>query len=316
MQLEDAPAVAELHNAAFEVDGGYRITPGEVRTDMELTGADLAHNTLVAVEGDGSLAAVAWCQMPDGASTEQRLNFHWNMVAPNWRDRGLGAFVLEWCEARGKGLLTEGAVTIPAVFKASAYDWQRGRLDLFASHGYQRVRYFTEMLRDLREPLETTAPPQGIEIRPWSEALAADAMDVHNDAFRDHWGSQPMTAERWSAFRDEFFLPEASFVAYDATGPVGLVLSSKYPHDFEDRGRTESWVEDLGTARRVRGRGIGTALLLAAMDTFRADGMEYACLGVDSASPTGADRLYARAGFVPEKVGISLMKAVDRTGSD
>ncbi len=47
-----------------------------------------------------------------------------------------------------------------------------------------------------------------------------------------------------------------------------------------------------------------------ALRAFRDDGLEYACLGVDSESPTGANRLYERLGFAPEKRMITFRKSV------
>ena len=44
---------------------------------------------------------------------------------------------------------------------------------------------------------------------------------------------------------------------------------------------------------------------------FREDGMEYACLGVDSENPTGANRIYERLGFVPEKRTMAFRKPTE-----
>jgi ribosomal protein S18 acetylase RimI-like enzyme len=41
------------------------------------------------------------------------------------------------------------------------------------------------------------------------------------------------------------------------------------------------------------------------------DGLEFACLGVDSENSTGANRLYERLGFAPEKRRITFKKSVD-----
>jgi hypothetical protein len=45
-----------------------------------------------------------------------------------------------------------------------------------------------------------------------------------------------------------------------------------------------------------------------ALLAFRDDGMDFACLGVDAESPTGANRLYERLGFVPEKRWMAFRK--------
>jgi ribosomal protein S18 acetylase RimI-like enzyme len=100
-------------------------------------------------------------------------------------------------------------------------------------------------------------------------------------------------------------------VVYDGGTPVAYVQCSRYPHDWEDRGRTEAWIEGIGTIASYRGRGIASALITMAMLAFRTDGMEYAILGVDSENPTGANRIYERLGFVPERRMVSFRKPVD-----
>ena len=49
--------------------------------------------------------------------------------------------------------------------------------------------------------------------------------------------------------------------------------------------------------RGWRGRGLAPALLTAAMASFRADGMQYAELDVDTENPSGAHGLYASLGY-------------------
>ncbi|MCB0073676.1 MAG: GNAT family N-acetyltransferase [Caldilineaceae bacterium] len=56
-------------------------------------------------------------------------------------------------------------------------------------------------------------------------------------------------------------------------------------------------VENVGVRRTWRKRGIGLAMLNHALGEFWRRGIHNADLSVDAASPTGAPRLYARAGF-------------------
>jgi ribosomal protein S18 acetylase RimI-like enzyme len=56
-------------------------------------------------------------------------------------------------------------------------------------------------------------------------------------------------------------------------------------------------VDILGVRRGWRRRGIGLALLGAAFTEFHRRGIPRAELGVDSENPTGATRLYERAGM-------------------
>jgi ribosomal protein S18 acetylase RimI-like enzyme len=57
------------------------------------------------------------------------------------------------------------------------------------------------------------------------------------------------------------------------------------------------WVGSLGVRRPWRKQGLGEALLLHSFGEFHKRGQNVIGLGVDAASPTGATRLYQRAGM-------------------
>jgi ribosomal protein S18 acetylase RimI-like enzyme len=195
------------------------------------------------------------------------------------------------------------------VIRVSAYDTQADRIALFERFGYSPARYFVEMLRSLSEPLPPAALAGDLEIRPWSDDVDEPARLAHNEAFADHWGSQPVTRHAWEEWHDEFFVRDASFVAVAGSRVVGYLSAAVYPHDFESRGRTEGWIEGLGVVRRYRRRGVASALLVAAMEAFRRRDLEHAVIGVDAENPTGAFGLYRRLGFVEEKRSITFLKA-------
>jgi ribosomal protein S18 acetylase RimI-like enzyme len=67
------------------------------------------------------------------------------------------------------------------------------------------------------------------------------------------------------------------------------------PRASEEEGA--GWIEDLAVLGPWRKRGVGLALLLHALGALHGRGMRAALLGVDADSPTGAARLYERAGM-------------------
>jgi mycothiol synthase len=86
------------------------------------------------------------------------------------------------------------------------------------------------------------------------------------------------------------FDPSLWFLAFDGDQLAGVVIGFV-------RGAETGWVRGLGVRRPWRGRGLGLALLQQAFAAFYGRGLRTVGLGVDAQSPTGATRLYERAGM-------------------
>jgi mycothiol synthase len=59
----------------------------------------------------------------------------------------------------------------------------------------------------------------------------------------------------------------------------------------------KGWIENVGVRRPWRRRGMALALLLHAFGALYARGVTHIGLSVDAESPTGAPRIYERAGM-------------------
>ncbi|MEA3511586.1 MAG: GNAT family N-acetyltransferase, partial [Actinomycetota bacterium] len=301
----DAEAMADLHNACFEVDHTFRMTPGEMSDEFDRFGEHAETDSIGAFTAEGELLALGWCGVPESAKTENRA-FAWLLVHPRIRGTVEDALV-DWIESAAIDRLRTFDDGLPAaMYRYDVYDTMLDEIALFERHGFEKARYFTENLRDLSEPIDEVPLDGGLDARVWIDDIAEDALTVHNAAFTDHWGSQPIASNLWATFHaNEFFQPQMSRVVYDGAVPVAYMQCSRYPHDWEDRGRTEAWIEGIGTIKSHRGRGIASALITMAMLAFRSDGMEYAILGVDSENRTGANRIYERLGFKAERRSIA-----------
>jgi GNAT superfamily N-acetyltransferase len=300
--------ICALIDACFEVDGGYRIAASELLAELDLPDGDPVEDTLIGVTPAGQIVALGWAIAPAGATATFRI-FDWNYVHPGFRGLGIGSFLLDWWEQRGRTLTI--ASQLPGSLRQYPYDWQTDRIELLANHGYRPERHFIELERDLAAPVPKPALPSGIRIEPWEPAMLEPARHISNAAFADHWGSEPFEPERWASWHDEFFHHSASAMAFAGEEPVALIMCAVYPHDFEDRGRSEGWIERLGTLQASRGRGLASALVNRAMQVFRHDELDYALLGVDADSPTGAMSMYERLGFTALRQSIAYVKQIE-----
>lgn len=308
----DACAIWELFLACDEADGSHRAgTLAEMEREFEDPDTDFAHDSLLALTADGQVAAMAVVYLLPSATTKV-VAFLWGGVHPRHRRRGLGCFLLSWQEARARQKMAARPEALPRFLRVSCYEHEHDRIALFRRLGFEPCRYFYQMRRDLSLPIPEPELPAGLRLVNWSPAYDDRTLAAFNEAFADHWGSQPQTAEQWRLFmvgRDSF-RPDLSFLALDGEEVAGFAINFLSPEDNERQGIREAWVGDLGVRRPWRRRGVATALLCRSLQAFRAVGMDYATLGVDTESPTGALSLYERLGFVPVRRSIVFGKPV------
>jgi ribosomal protein S18 acetylase RimI-like enzyme len=251
---------------------------------------------------DGTeLVAFAWLKAMPGQREHHRVAC-WGGVRPSHRRQGIGTAVFDWSVQRGIEIAKGFDPALPAELDVDAADHQHDLLSVAQQAGFAPVRLFLELARPTREPVVDCPAPLGLELVPWSAGLDEEARLAHTEAFADHWGSEPRSAEEWAQWYTGHrnFRPDLSVLALDpASGQVaGLVLTAAYPQDWARLPR-EAWINTVGTRRAFRGKGVARWLMtdvhrrIAESET----GFERAILGVDAENPTGAVSLYRGLGY-------------------
>jgi ribosomal protein S18 acetylase RimI-like enzyme len=92
-----------------------------------------------------------------------------------------------------------------------------------------------------------------------------------------------------SLMEREGFDPRLWFLALDGEDIVGACLSRLQ--------NGQGWVNQLAVRRPWRKRGLGLALLRQALQEFTKRQIHRVGLSVDASNPTGATRLYEKAGM-------------------
>jgi mycothiol synthase len=284
--------------------------------DFKDSSTNIETDTILAITPDNQIAALGWIFAPLEADLEYVV-FLWGEVHPNHRRRGLGNFILSWLERRGREILATRPTGLPQTLRIGCHEKLVDRMALYQAHGFEPVRSYYRMRRDLSQPILDPAAPGKIKIERWQTHLDLEALQVFNDAFRDHWGFVPTSEEFWHLFLAGHpdFRADLSFMAFTLEASegkqlVGLSLNQVHTAEILATNIQEGWIQELAVLRDWRRQGIATALLRASMLAFRADGLEYAGLGVDTANPTGALQIYERDGFVPIQRSITFSKTV------
>ncbi|RPF21001.1 GNAT family N-acetyltransferase [Myceligenerans xiligouense] len=337
---EDAPAVLTILNHLAAADNApFRWSLAEIEERLAAPYRDLDRDFLLGVDGTGALHAFADVHTPPGDETVARAILQGG-VHPTRRGEGIGRELLAWQIARGRQKLAASALAdrrVPAWLVVHMEDEAPETLGhTFERAGFAAQRYYSDLRRDLSRPIPpVVAPPSDSTLRlvPWTPELDEPTRLARNDAFRDHWGSQPQTRETWAEDRSAF-MPAWTYLVVDDAPDVAALLSSpdtdeetaaalragdplvvayqvasKYVEDFEVRGFTFGYSDNVGVRRAYRGRGLAPAVMAAGMRAMADDGMQYAALDVDTENPSGAVGLYAALGY--EKQGGSRMLTIE-----
>ena len=166
---------------------------------------------------------------------------------------------------------------------------------LFSGRGYKHARTFCRMVRSSVGSELSPSLPAGLTFRPFDPDLHGPAVHAaFEEAFVSEWGHQPQAYTEWfekKIVAHTRFDPELVVVVWDGDEVAGL--SFNYDKRMGDWG----WIANLAVRPAWRRRGLGLALLQESFRRFAEHGEATVALGVDSENPTGATRLYERAGM-------------------
>ncbi|MCI2957844.1 GNAT family N-acetyltransferase [Agromyces atrinae] len=309
---DDIDAIMLMQREADGVDHPDWVTAREDLADeFESSHIDMATESVLALGHDGRVVAFGHSAVGPGQETRVQ-SYAFGAVRPDMRGRGIGRQLLAWLSVRSRQRLAESSKTLPGWALVYAEEQNHALISLAQGLGYEIVRYFTKMERIVAEPIPEIEVPADIRIVRFDESLSESTRLARNDAFRDHWGSQPTVPERWAQFvGGEQFRADLSWVAVEETadGPrvVGLALTSINEEDWIAQGSSSGYVALIGVTRDRRGQRIAPACVTALLTSYREAGIERAILDVDTASPTGADGLYTRLGFTASTREVALV---------
>jgi mycothiol synthase len=203
--------------------------------------------------------------------------------------------LLDFVEDRARQLAAEGG-KIKIWSPEGNPEWR----SLLERRGYELDHYSFRMWIDLGDELPEPAWPDGISIRAYERDRDEQAVyEAHQETFSDQRDFSPDPFDDWRqwAYREPFD-PELWLLAVAEDELAGIALCRP------ERGGDDSvaWINVVGVRRPWRRKGVGLALLQQAFREFRAREKQRVGLGVDGDNPTGAVRLYERAGMKPEEV--------------
>jgi mycothiol synthase len=286
----DLNAVAELTHAVAQLEGdaSFVLTAEELANEWKSEGFRVERDVFVVETLDGRVV---------GSEEFYNEKDHYELkidgcVHPEFRGLGVGTSLLEKIVERAQAEVELAAPDVRAYIQSTINNKDEAGHTFLQAEGYSPIRYYWRMEIKLQEEPSTVTFPAGVELRPFiRDEHAVAVWEADNEAFRDHWGSHDRTYEEWShgKFGNPNFDPTLWMVAWDGDQVAGYC---------QNRFRMGiGWVGTLGVRRPWRKMGLGLALLRYSFGEFYKRDMKTIGLGVDASNPTGATRLYQRAGM-------------------
>lgn len=259
-----------------------------------LTNCDLSKDLIIA-ELDGSIIAYGrawWAQEKTGKAYYMLLD-----VLPEKMDLKIAAPMLCWMESRAQ----DAATAMPADYAGDLLDVvdqkDTAKITMLKEFGYQPVRYYFAMERDL-ENIPDIPLPEGIVARPAMPSQYHEVWDKAEEAFSEHWGFTEPTEENYQGWKESrWFQPFLWQIAWDGNLMVGQVQNYVDMVENEREKRLRGYTEGISTLKGYRGRGIASALIARSLKMMKALNLDELALSVDSSNATGALRLYEALGY-------------------
>jgi len=315
LRTENCDNWADLNNLMARFDGTEEFyEAADLKEDLQSATFTAELDSWGIWMGD-QLVAIGQILVPEGVSNEGLARAYlFGGVHPDHRGRGIGRQLFEVQQRRGGELAGQRHPGHPGIWFADGGIPGATVRSLLARRGFEIARYFAHMVRPVSAgPLETTAPlPDGIRLITPTPEMSSDLRIVHNVAFADHWNAGEKSERGWKEERESRSArPALSTVAVDADG---VALSYVWAAQWVDR---ELYIDAVGTSPPARHHGLAAACLSRTVNLAWGSGdYDKVDLGVDSASPTGATRLYESLGFSVDRTfalyGLAMPSEADQ----
>jgi GNAT superfamily N-acetyltransferase len=277
--LADILAACELANT-----GKSEITLNDFLGDWE--GTDLERNALVIADGGDRPVAYADIDVRGDVIFSV-----YGYVHPSQRGHGFGSYLIAWGEWRANDVSAGAPSELRVAARHYVNEQDEAARALLTKRGYEAVRITYTMAIELLEEPPAPQWPEGLTPRTFQPGVDDEATyEAYEEAFSDLWQRPRGTLEQsLSKLRRPYFNPELWLLAMDGDEIAGVVLAD----DIDGNG----WIEIVGVRRPWRNRGLALAMLHHTFGEFYRRGVTHVGLSVDAMSPTGAPRLYDRAGM-------------------
>jgi mycothiol synthase len=311
MQGADEPIWVEVLNAAYrEYEAWWRATTAEEmlleekRPNFDLEGRFIA-------EFDGKPVGIVHAHV-DKLRKEKKGFINTFCVVPEFRGCGVEEELAELA-------INELSKREMDVIEAWADFERNDRIQLLDKLGFKLVRRWSDMEIDLSDIPHNIEENKHVTLRLLQKSVEEDVNMLNwlgNECFKEQFDYRPSTIEetRYSLYNNPKWKEQEYFFAVQNrknVGYTGVGIDEKYN---TKKNVKSGFILTIGVLKPHRRKGIGTKLILQALESLKAKGMAKAMLDVDDLNPTKAIKLYSKVGFkVVKKYMIYEKELLDKS---
>ena len=290
VSLGDLEAIQRVIYAACKAEGYGTMAPSleELAQDWKAPGFGLETDAWVVTDPTGKVVGY---EIFENRFAHAALRGD-GYVDPEYLNLGIGGCLLEELEGRARLEIPLAPPDLRVNLRITMGSKEKNAHAIHTEAGFKPIRYTWQMEINLDEEPAPTGLPENVELRPFDLSMHNHPVYLADeDAFRDHFGHTPETYETWQAHVSGHpeFDPALWFIAWDGEQVAGFSLCRPR--------QGIGWVGTLGVRRPWRKHGLGMALLKHSFKQLYRHGFNTIGLMVDASNPTGATRLYERAGM-------------------
>jgi len=229
---------------------------------------------------------ICWWTENDGTW----LYLHVGYLVPQYRGKGIGTSMLEWCENRIREIAQQHQTQVKAIYGGNASSTETDKIQLLTDHGYKPV--FTQVELAFADFLLLKYLPlkEGYEIRQVRSEHLRTIWETINEVYADRATVTAPTEEDYNEFinnpNNDLSLWQ---VAWAGNEIAALVLAQIKDNKAE--------ITEVATRAKYRRQGLAQALLTKSLHNLQTRGVQEVRLHTDGGNISGARSLYENIGF-------------------
>ncbi len=169
-------------------------------------------------------------------------------------------------------------------------------IDYLLSKEFKACDGIYSMVRDLGEPINDTAVPEGLEIIEW-RMETREEKDRYIDAYNTVFPEKPWNVEGLEYFmKSDMWIDGTTITAFSGTGIAGSIMLYWSPDRKTEHGKRQAFTENIFVMPQWRNKGLGSCLIGKGLSYLVKHGAGTALLEVRTNNIKALD-IYIRMGY-------------------